>query len=144
MAQAIPTGRDECDAVPASGGNVPGSGSDYAAKNPWRPNDFKRQTPDRGHPHPAHYSHYLFLMNITHMIWKCNGCNRSSTDIRDTTCYSCSSCKFYLCKDCFEPRVDDTIHQHALVKTDVRCVYHASHGGWKCDCCGGNNGFENL
>jgi hypothetical protein len=91
------------------------------------------------HAHAAHLSHYLFLVNLIHVIWTCNGCNKSCTELQDTLCYFCDICKFYLCRSCFEPK-KYLLHQHGLTKTDVRCIYTASQGGWKCDCCGGNNG----
>ena len=101
------------------------------------------QTSRQGYAHAAHYLHYLFLVNLTRVIWTCNGCNKSCTEIKDTLCYFCNTCKFYLCRSCFEPK-KYSLHQHDLSKTDVRCVYHGSSGSWKCDCCGGNNGFGHL
>lgn len=92
-----------------------------------------------GYAHPAHISHYLYLVNIVDETWKCNGCGNSSRETNDSSCYFCSSCKFYLCRKCFEPR-RYPLHQHDLTKTDVRCVYHRSSGAWICNCCGGNNG----
>ena len=97
----------------------------------------------RGYAHYAHISHYLFLVNLVHEIWTCNGCNKSCTEIKETSCYLCNVCKFYLCLSCFEPK-RYLLHQHDLTKTDVRSVYPGSRGGWKCDCCGGNNGPRHL
>lgn len=97
----------------------------------------------QGYAHPAHIQHFLFLVNLMHEIWTCNGCNKSSTQIKETVCYFCDVCKFYLCRSCFKPK-KYLLHGHDLTKTDVRCIYHQSHGRWKCDCCGGNNGPDHY
>lgn len=91
--------------------------------------------------HSAHPFHFLSWVDFKEVIWTCNGCNRPSTMIKDTKCYFCSICKFYLCQTCFEPK-KYFLHEHFLEKTDVRNVYLG--GGWKCDCCGGNNGLGQL
>ena len=144
MANVRCGGRDEFDAVVVGGTNTTGSQlySNCGKKN-FRGTSNCNQTQEKSHHHPAHYFHCLFLVTLKDMVWKCNGCNKSCTEIQDQSCYSCRSCKFYLCQKCFQPKQNE-LHEHPLMKTDVTQVYRESRGGWKCDCCGGNNGPGDL
>ena len=92
--------------------------------------------------HPAHNCP-LSLITVINKIWTCNGCKKSCKELEDTNCYHCSSCDFYLCQSCYQPK-KYLVHEHDLTKTDVTSIYVRSKGVWQCDCCERNYGPNHL
>ena len=92
--------------------------------------------------HPAHNCS-LSLITVINVIWTCNGCKKSCKELKDTDCYHCSSCDFYLCQSCCQPK-KYLVHECDLIKTDVTSIYVGTKDVWLCDCCGGNNGPNHV
>ncbi|XP_028392354.1 E3 ubiquitin-protein ligase Mdm2-like isoform X2 [Dendronephthya gigantea] len=93
---------------------------------------------DEPQTHPVHPNHQLYLVTPTSQ-WRCYVCKRPNTEIKETVCYNCEICDFLLCKNCSSD-INSQLHQHTLLRTDVRLVYGQSSGDWRCDICGNNNG----
>ena len=149
---SVHTGRNECDAVlvdQAARQTCSQCQSEIFTRNPafyCRLCDFKLcRGCDKGSQHPAHVQHSLYYLDPSQKYggtWRCNICKKSCQDMGETCCYHCPVCKFDICKNCFSP-VNRPLHEHCLIRTDVRYVYHQSNGEWCCDICGHNNGPGN-
>lgn len=93
---------------------------------------------DAPRPHPVHPNHLLYLVTPT-KSWRCDVCKRPNSEISEIVCYHCEVCDFHMCKNC-SGDINSQLHQHTLLRTDVRSVYIQSNGNWACDICRNNNG----
>jgi ribosomal protein L37AE/L43A len=97
---------------------------------------------DRPKSHPVHPNHNVYYITPI-SPWRCDVCKRDNASIQEIQCYHCEECDFHMCKPCYAG-VNSLLHHHTLYRTDVRFVYHHSHGDWNCDICRNNNGPGHL
>ena len=95
------------------------------------------------------HEHLLFYVNTSQLfyqqsngMWKCDACQRTSTDLGESCSYHCEICSFDLCRGCYEQK-DHPVHCHPIRKADTRLVYTSTGGNWVCDvCCNTSRPYE--